>query len=1152
MAASEASPSVSAMTANNAQYQCFDSASAQQNAQFNWANAVQQQQQQQHHHSSGGQQAQQQPQQPQQQQQSQQQAQHQQQVQQLHQAGQHNPLQAGAHPALHYQPSGHHRLQAVASGGLSSAAAAAAAAASGQPSAAAAASIAAEHLVGSPFAQFSSQARHAAALHAASLDHASALHSFQSVVAAGHHHAHHHHHPLHPVHHVHHGAGHFGNASSHQQHHGLYGQLAASQAVHAASSAGHTPPAGAGTSSAGAGHQSPISLAGLGARQQQSGGQSHSHLVGGAASSTAVAAAAFYSSLQHSQHQQHGHPSNQNHHSHSHNHSQHQQPHQQYQQQQQQSEQAQQQQHLQQPHHHNQQHGQQHGRASQQTGAIGYTIYGQHSHLPTPPASSNSGSSSIGPLAAGEQSAELHGQPLSAIGGPNGLHLQHQQQQHLQQPNQQVPLSQTSLAAFQLDQSAGAHQMQQQQQQPQNHSSHQLDLSQPQSASPYQQLHAGAAMAAKPLGSTNGTGRAEHQLGESSTPSLAASSASSSGQQQQAAGGQLARPASAASLSGQHGGSLILGLNVLGSSHLGLGSSGPGSGEFPSRSASLEPNELKLTQIVPTQTDSGEEETPTSDDLEQFAKQFKQRRIKLGFTQADVGLALGTLYGNVFSQTTICRFEALQLSFKNMCKLKPLLAKWLEEADSSTGSPTSYDKIQAQGRKRKKRTSIEVSVKGALESHFLKQPKPSAQEIGGLAEQLQLEKEVVRVWFCNRRQKEKRMTPPTGIMGERMSSIMSSSDVSDDELDLLGEQQQRGKRPAGRSTTSNNCDIDEQEPEAERAREDGPARAGDQLLAAQRFEPAGEQQHLAHHEQPLHQQQQPQSQHLQAHQQQSADQAVQEQYHLLNGSARQATNGLHQGEPAGEQAGELQQHLIHQHPASAAAASMAAASMAYHQHHNPYAHHHASVLHPHHPLRPHHGYHQLAAYGQQPGQHEQLQPQQHYNAEQAYFAAPQSGEQFYYQQQSAGYEQAGNLYAEQQPAEQADFEPAGRERARKPGAAGKRAARRNSKTSRMSPAPDEPEEARLSNGTNNGAAEEPELKSEPAGELADEAARRRRQQPEELGEDQNQSQNPNLNQPSGNNKSAASQQLKAGGAGAVSVASGGQSESGAKQSLIAH
>jgi POU domain transcription factor, class 3 len=168
---------------------------------------------------------------------------------------------------------------------------------------------------------------------------------------------------------------------------------------------------------------------------------------------------------------------------------------------------------------------------------------------------------------------------------------------------------------------------------------------------------------------------------------------------------------------------------------------------------------------------AGEEDTPTSDDLEAFAKQFKQRRIKLGFTQADVGLALGTLYGNVFSQTTICRFEALQLSFKNMCKLKPLLQKWLEEADSTTGSPTSIDKIAAQGRKRKKRTSIEVSVKGALESHFHKQPKPSAQEITSLADSLQLEKEVVRVWFCNRRQKEKRMTPPNTMGGDMMDGM---------------------------------------------------------------------------------------------------------------------------------------------------------------------------------------------------------------------------------------------------------------------------------------------------------------------------------------------------------------------------------------------
>ncbi|KAF7707184.1 hypothetical protein HF521_018402, partial [Silurus meridionalis] len=195
-------------------------------------------------------------------------------------------------------------------------------------------------------------------------------------------------------------------------------------------------------------------------------------------------------------------------------------------------------------------------------------------------------------------------------------------------------------------------------------------------------------------------------------------------------------------------------------------SSAPNQSVHPGLRETPEPGELGTHHCH----DHSDEETPTSDELEQFAKQFKQRRIKLGFTQADVGLALGTLYGNVFSQTTICRFEALQLSFKNMCKLKPLLNKWLEEADSSTGSPSSIDKIAAQGRKRKKRTSIEVSVKGVLETHFLKCPKPAAQEILSLADSLQLEKEVVRVWFCNRRQKEKRMTPPGEQQGHEVYS----------------------------------------------------------------------------------------------------------------------------------------------------------------------------------------------------------------------------------------------------------------------------------------------------------------------------------------------------------------------------------------------
>ena len=125
---------------------------------------------------------------------------------------------------------------------------------------------------------------------------------------------------------------------------------------------------------------------------------------------------------------------------------------------------------------------------------------------------------------------------------------------------------------------------------------------------------------------------------------------------------------------------------------------------------------------------------------------------------------MGKLYGNDFSQTTISRFEALNLSFKNMCKLKPLLERWLKDADASLTNPSSLSNSPSQpdavGRRRKKRTSIETTVRVALEKAFLQNPKPTSEEITMLADSLCMEKEVVRVWFCNRRQKEKRINPP--------------------------------------------------------------------------------------------------------------------------------------------------------------------------------------------------------------------------------------------------------------------------------------------------------------------------------------------------------------------------------------------------------
>ncbi|XP_049713160.1 POU domain, class 2, transcription factor 3 isoform X1 [Elephas maximus indicus] len=216
--------------------------------------------------------------------------------------------------------------------------------------------------------------------------------------------------------------------------------------------------------------------------------------------------------------------------------------------------------------------------------------------------------------------------------------------------------------------------------------------------------------------------------------------------------------------------------------------------------SSLEPH-LESPQHLPVPkhlpSSGGADEPSDLEELEKFAKTFKQRRIKLGFTQGDVGLAMGKLYGNDFSQTTISRFEALNLSFKNMCKLKPLLEKWLNDAesspsDSSVSTPSSYPTLsEVFGRKRKKRTSIETNIRLTLEKRFQdvsnsfwwewaghppQNPKPSSEEISMIAEQLSMEKEVVRVWFCNRRQKEKRINCP--VATPIKSSIYNSRLVS--------------------------------------------------------------------------------------------------------------------------------------------------------------------------------------------------------------------------------------------------------------------------------------------------------------------------------------------------------------------------------------
>ncbi|XDB53758.1 hypothetical protein AB1E18_007274 [Capra hircus] len=90
-----------------------------------------------------------------------------------------------------------------------------------------------------------------------------------------------------------------------------------------------------------------------------------------------------------------------------------------------------------------------------------------------------------------------------------------------------------------------------------------------------------------------------------------------------------------------------------------------------------------------------------------------------------------------------------------MCKLRPLLQKWVEEADNNENLQ-EIGKAETLVQARKRKRSIENRVRGNLESMFLQCPKPTLQQISHIAQQLGLEKDVVRVWFCNHRQKGKR------------------------------------------------------------------------------------------------------------------------------------------------------------------------------------------------------------------------------------------------------------------------------------------------------------------------------------------------------------------------------------------------------------
>ncbi|XP_069735072.1 POU domain, class 6, transcription factor 1 isoform X1 [Phaenicophaeus curvirostris] len=165
-----------------------------------------------------------------------------------------------------------------------------------------------------------------------------------------------------------------------------------------------------------------------------------------------------------------------------------------------------------------------------------------------------------------------------------------------------------------------------------------------------------------------------------------------------------------------------------------------------------------VSQLVckpPAPNSSAEEDGINLEEIREFAKNFKIRRLSLGLTQTQVGQALTATEGPAYSQSAICRFEKLDITPKSAQKLKPVLEKWLSEAElrNQEGQQNLMEFVGGEpSKKRKRRTSFTPQAIEALNAYFEKNALPTGQEITEIAKELNYDREVVRVWFCNRRQ----------------------------------------------------------------------------------------------------------------------------------------------------------------------------------------------------------------------------------------------------------------------------------------------------------------------------------------------------------------------------------------------------------------
>ncbi|KAJ8016875.1 hypothetical protein DPEC_G00011890 [Dallia pectoralis] len=136
------------------------------------------------------------------------------------------------------------------------------------------------------------------------------------------------------------------------------------------------------------------------------------------------------------------------------------------------------------------------------------------------------------------------------------------------------------------------------------------------------------------------------------------------------------------------------------------------------------------------------------EEIREFAKNFKIRRLSLGLTQTQVGQALTATEGPAYSQSAICRFEKLDITPKSAQKLKPVLERWLAEAElwNQKGQQNLMEFVGGEpSKKRKRRTSFTPQAIEVLNTYFEKNALPTGQEITEIAKELNYDRELANL-----------------------------------------------------------------------------------------------------------------------------------------------------------------------------------------------------------------------------------------------------------------------------------------------------------------------------------------------------------------------------------------------------------------------